>query len=112
MWQRRSTALHTKLKTSRSNFQSIASDLASVSESAIEAVLDRVSHGDHATANSNEERTVLKLMREVSLISAKVPGSAASHTTMCNEIRGLMFDLGLPCFYLTINPADVYNPLV
>ncbi|KAG1839100.1 hypothetical protein DFJ58DRAFT_637331, partial [Suillus subalutaceus] len=30
----------------------------------------------------------------------------------CNQIRGLMFDKGLPNFYITINPADVYNPIV
>ena len=31
---------------------------------------------------------------------------------MQNEIHGLMFDCGLPSFYITINPADVYNPIV
>src|ERR1700721_2865573 len=31
---------------------------------------------------------------------------------MRNEIRGLMMKQGLPSFYVTINPADVYNPLV
>jgi hypothetical protein len=31
---------------------------------------------------------------------------------MRNQIRGLLIDKGLPTFDLTINPADVYNPLV
>ena len=31
---------------------------------------------------------------------------------MRNEIRALIMRHGLPTFYLTINPADVYNPLV
>jgi len=31
---------------------------------------------------------------------------------MRNEIRGLMIDKGLPSFFITINPADVYNPVV
>lgn len=31
---------------------------------------------------------------------------------MRNEIRGLMVEKGLPSFYITINPADVYNPIV
>jgi len=80
--QRRTTSLHTKLKTSNANFQGLASELASVSDTAIQAVIDRVSRGDHATANNDDERTVLKLMREVSLISSKVPGSAA-HGQQC-----------------------------
>lgn len=31
---------------------------------------------------------------------------------MHNEIRSLIIDQGVPHFYVTINPADVYNPLV
>lgn len=31
---------------------------------------------------------------------------------MRNEICALMMEKGLPSFYITINPADVYNPLV
>lgn len=31
---------------------------------------------------------------------------------MRNEIRALIMDKGLPSFYITINPADIYNPLV
>ncbi|KAJ3890277.1 hypothetical protein GG344DRAFT_12324, partial [Lentinula edodes] len=59
-----------------------------------------------------EERTVLELMREVNLVTSHVPWSPSSLVSMRNQIRGLMMDEGLPSFYLTINPADVYNPLV
>ena len=31
---------------------------------------------------------------------------------MRNEIRSLMYSKGMPFFFITINPADVYNPLV
>ena len=37
-------------------------------------------------------------------VSIKVPGS----TSACVN----MFHCGLPSFYITINPADVYNPIV
>ena len=46
------------------------------------------------------------------MINSHVPGSAQSKLVMRNEIRALMIEKGLPSFYLTINPADVYNPLV
>jgi hypothetical protein len=29
-----------------------------------------------------------------------------------NEVHALLMQLGLPSFYVTINPADVFNPLV
>ena len=41
-----------------------------------------------------------------------VPGSLASGLTMHNEIRGMMTELGMPSFYITINLADVFNPLI
>jgi hypothetical protein len=31
---------------------------------------------------------------------------------MHNEIQVLMIHLGLPNFYLTINPGDVFNPVI
>jgi hypothetical protein len=51
-------------------------------------------------------------MKEVNLINAHVPGSAQSKLVMRNELRALMIERGLVSFYITINPADVYNPLV
>src|SRR5258708_75011 len=109
--QRRAVAIQTKLKTSRSQFASVASDFANISVGAIQAVLDRLSRGDHATPDNDEEKIVHHLMRDVNVVSMKVPGSAAARVTMRNEICGLMFDCGLPSFYITINPADVYNPI-
>lgn len=110
--QRRAVLLHSSLKVKRSNFDSIAADFASVSPEAVHVVSERVSRGDFATANSDEERKVLKLMNEVKVVTSHVPGSSASRVAMRNEIRGLMMDQGLPSFYITINPADVFNPLV
>ena len=55
---------------------------------------------------------MLKLMCKVSLITSKVPGSSSAHTQMHNEIHAMMFHLGLPSFFLTINPADCYSLLV
>jgi hypothetical protein len=45
-------------------------------------------------------------------VAASVPGSSAARVAMRNEIRGLMIEKGLPSFYITINPADVFNPIV
>ena len=63
-------------------------------------------------AHNDEERKVLQLMKEVKVIASSVPGSLASRLAMRNKIHGMMTELGMPSFYITINPADVYNPLV
>lgn len=51
-------------------------------------------------------------MREVKFVSRDVPASTSSWLNMRNEMRAMVNELGLPSFYVTINPADVYNPLV
>ncbi len=112
MLQRRSMLLHTSLKVKRANFASIANRFARVSSDAIHIVAERVSRGDHTTCNSEDERQALALMKEVHAVTTNVAGSSSSRSVMRNEIRGLMMDQGLPSFYLTINPADVYNPVV
>ena len=110
--QRRSLLLHTSLKVKKSNFPAIAADFCSISPRSIHIVSERVAQGDFQTASTDEERKVLKLMKDVKVITSHVPGSSASRVTMRNEIRALMTDQGLPSFFVTINPADIYNPLV
>lgn len=110
--QRREILLHTSLKVKKKNFSSIAQSFASVSAEAVHVVSERIARGDWKTCRSAEEQQVINIMKEVNVISSHVPGSAAARVVMRNEIRGLMIEKGLPSFYVTINPADVYNPLV
>ena len=48
------------------------------------------------------------------ILTSNVPGTSASRIAMRNEIRALMISIekGLLSFFITINAADVYNPLV
>jgi hypothetical protein len=71
-----------------------------------------VSCSDYSSSSNGDEHAILKLMHDMSLISAKVPTSQAAQTQMCNKIRALVFEHGTPSFFVTINPADVYNPIV
>ncbi len=112
MLQRRSMLLHTSLKVKHKNFLKVASTFASVSPETLHVVSERASRGDYTTANNDEERRVLALMKEVKAVTTNVLGSNSSHTVMQNEIHGLMIDKGLPSFYITINLADIYNPVI
>ncbi|KAG6876462.1 hypothetical protein C0992_012882 [Termitomyces sp. T32_za158] len=110
--QQRAVLLHTSLKVRKSDFSAIASRFATVSLNAVQRVSARVAKGDYITVRDDEEKHVLELMKQVNVISSHVPGSAAMRMSMRNEIRGMMIHLGLPSFYITLNPADVYNPVV
>ncbi|KIL63479.1 hypothetical protein M378DRAFT_42563, partial [Amanita muscaria Koide BX008] len=52
------------------------------------------------------------LMQEVRVINKHVSGSSAARIEMRNQIRAMITHFGMPIFFITINPADVYNPVV
>lgn len=114
--QRRSILLHTSLRVKRSSFARVAKNLEHVSAEAIARVCQKLENNDSSGSASIEydadERKVFELMREVKFVSHNVPASSAARLNMRNEMRGLMAELGLPSFFVTINPADVFNPLV
>ncbi|KAJ6453629.1 hypothetical protein DFH09DRAFT_837405, partial [Mycena vulgaris] len=112
--QRREMLLHTFLKVKKANFQSVASQFASVSPEVVERVSQRVANGNSPTPKDDEERKVLNLLKQHVQAKCQNPdaGSSAARVSMRNEIRGLMIEKGLPSFYITINPADVFNPIV
>jgi hypothetical protein len=110
--QRPEMLLHTSLKVKRATFDYIASQFASVSPEVVKNVSERVANGESAVPKNAEERKVMDLLRQVNGVAASVPGSLAARVAMRNEIRGLMIEKGLPSFYITINPADVFNPVV
>ncbi|KAI0037585.1 hypothetical protein FA95DRAFT_1506798, partial [Auriscalpium vulgare] len=110
--KRHTLLLHTSLKVERARFPVVTADFAAVSVDTVHHVSERLSWGNYASANSDEECQVLRLMKEVNVMSSHVPGSSASRFAMRNEICGLMMDKGLPTFCITMNPANIFNPIV
>jgi len=110
--QRRALLLGSSLKVKKASFTRFAKSFCSVSSEAVGQVLERIEKGEGITAHTDEERKALRLMKEVNLVTGKVPGSSASRVAMRNEIRALTMTHGMPSFYVTINPADTHNPIV
>jgi hypothetical protein len=108
--QRRKLLLHTSLKVKRSKFRSWAEKFKSISPATIENLVAKSSDGKYPVAQNDEERNVLELMRDVNTINSHIPGSAAARVNMRNEIRALTMKVGLPSFFITVNPADTRNP--
>lgn len=110
--QRRKLLLHTSLRVNRGNFHSWAQHFTCVSTEAINSLAERMSSGSQPSPVTEDERLALELMKEVKAISSNVPGLPDSRLTMRNEIRANILSLGVPSFFITVNPADVYNPIV
>ncbi len=113
--QRRTILLQTSLKVKRSSFNHFSEEFNNISAAAVQRMSERLSQSDETSVFKNatpEERRILRLLKEVNVINTHVPGSSAARIAMRNEIRAMIMSKGLPSFYITINPADVYNPLV
>ncbi|KAF8557057.1 hypothetical protein OG21DRAFT_1596173 [Imleria badia] len=110
--QRRNNLLHSSLKVDHTAFDAFKSDFAKVSPPVVRAVAERLLRGDQVTCFTGDERRVRDLLKQVSHVTAHVDGSSGVKVHRRNEIRGLMVEKGLPSFYLTINPTDVYNPII
>ena len=52
------------------------------------------------------------LLQNLKNTGAKIQGSTYKRASLRYEIRALMIALGQPTFFVTINPADIHNPLV
>ena len=94
------------------NFKDWTQRFADVSVDVIQALAEWSSGSSQPTVTTDDERQALGLLKEVKLISVNVPGSTASHLTMRNEICANILSLGVPSFYVMVNLADVYNPIV
>ncbi|TFK87004.1 hypothetical protein K466DRAFT_491708, partial [Polyporus arcularius HHB13444] len=110
--QRRSVLLHSSLKINRKRFRGFTEELGSVSEDAVARVCAKIAANSPLKGLDPEEKKVVKLMDEVQLVSRNVPGTSAARLAMRNELRALMMTHGVPHFYITLNPADLYNPVV
>ena len=55
---------------------------------------------------------IQKLLRNVKSVGKKIQGSPYQRQTFRREIQSLMISLGLPAYFITINPADIHHPIV
>ena len=100
------------MQIKRADFEHKASLYAQLSPETIHCVSEKVANGDYSADLGTDERAVHTLMQDVQSINSTVMGSNAARMAMHEEIRSMVAQHGVPSFFITINPADVYNPLI
>ncbi|KIO05709.1 hypothetical protein M404DRAFT_140217, partial [Pisolithus tinctorius Marx 270] len=65
-----------------------------------------------AKVDSVGEKGALQLFQELNVTSHSLPGSNGYKLCWHNEIQSLTWCLGMPAFFLTLNPHDVTNVLI
>ena len=63
------------------------------------------------TGNEPMNADVAALKKRLRVVGRNIQGSDFHRRALQHEIKALMLGLGLPTFFITINPADLHNPL-
>lgn len=106
--QRRDACFHAQLIATRPYFRTSAQEIQSLNGKDIEMALDNISK---RTYNLESNSTLNKLLHHIKTIGGRVMGSVYSRTALRNKIHALIYNLGLPSIFLTLNPADIHSPI-
>ncbi|PPQ76981.1 hypothetical protein CVT26_007829 [Gymnopilus dilepis] len=75
--------------------------------------LSTVMEQDHLfKAVNSEQIRILKILRSVTMTTRSLPGSDGYKWNMRRQIRAIINAKGAPTLFITLNPADVDNPIV
>ncbi|KAG2096710.1 uncharacterized protein F5147DRAFT_583951, partial [Suillus discolor] len=107
--QQRQAHLHTHFTVKKSSFDSDARQLTSVSPQVLQHLSVQLECESKLSNLSPEEQSALKLLRQVNMLSARIPGSQVSKIFMHNKIRNYYGYFGLPHIFFTFNPSAAHS---
>ena len=111
--QRHDLSSKASVSIKNETFKSFCSDLTNIPIDAVNnTVIESKEKGNSIILPDNEnKKLILRLMNQISLISSEVKGTLSSKIRIRNKIRAVIVSLGLPSFYLTVKPTDVFNSI-
>ncbi len=92
--------------------QRVVRALLGVDNEVLQRLINRCKQDSLYKPTSSEERQVMSVLAQVTMVGRDLPGTAAHKLALRNEIRSLVYFKGTPAFFITLNPSDIYNPLV
>lgn len=98
-------------RTSAQNQASIVAELTQIGPT-IPDLIQKWEKDPMAKPSNREEKRALKLLNKIKLVAKELKGSSGYKLCRRNEIRALMKKYSTPALFVTINPADVYHPLL
>ncbi|TFK79178.1 hypothetical protein K466DRAFT_445709, partial [Polyporus arcularius HHB13444] len=109
--QIRSSAQGGYLLTARKNFTHVAEKILALDRNALQALIDRSANGSYVQPETPAEKACFELMTFVDHVAGHVSGSHTARKYQRNEIKSLIYAIGVPIFFITFAPADFKNPL-
>ncbi|KAJ7881843.1 hypothetical protein B0H13DRAFT_2235520 [Mycena leptocephala] len=66
----------------------------------------------HAKPSNKQEKKAMRVLNKLKLVAKDLRGSSGYKQCRRNEIRAMIRKLGTPALFITLNPADIVDPLL
>lgn len=106
--QKRNACYGARLMMTKPYFGGIVEKMSLVKLEDVDQALRSI---ENKTYQPEKHQTVDLLLKQIRTIGGKVMGSHQSRASLRVEIHSLIYALGLPSLFITINPADVHHPV-
>ena len=100
--QLRSSSLGHTLLIKRQKWKTATNDIASLTIDQLENAAKIIANGEIIS-----DPTIQQLQQNILAIGMQVPQSFSQKLKMRSGIKGLISRLGMPAFWVTINPSDL-----
>ena len=104
--------LQTAFTVRKRDFISTAAVLSSVSADTLAATARHLQANRPYSELSADQKLALTCLKQLNIVSTRIPGSPASKIYDRSCIRGYFGLFGLPHIYLTMNPATAHSPVL
>ncbi|KAJ3549401.1 hypothetical protein NMY22_g893 [Coprinellus aureogranulatus] len=94
------------------SYSRVVNDILRMNKDVLSNLQAKFKRNSQYKPTTAEELHVLRTMSSISPVARHIPGTTAQKIKMRNEIRAIISQKGSPTLFVTLNPADYYNPIV
>ncbi|KZW03468.1 hypothetical protein EXIGLDRAFT_711207 [Exidia glandulosa HHB12029] len=97
--------------SSKSKYQRLVDLILSLNIDVFINLADKLVHSPNTKPETAEESACFRVLSELDMVNAHVPGSITAKRYQRNELWSLLAYQGAPSWFVTFSPADVRHPL-
>ncbi|KAJ3474977.1 hypothetical protein NLI96_g12134 [Meripilus lineatus] len=99
------------LVTEKRLFDDVVERILNLDPDTLDALIKRGQEDGYVATQNEDEKKVCRILPLIEHASANVDGSITQRKYQQHEIRSMIYEKGLPLFFITFSPVDFKNPI-